>query len=155
MITLDDLAAAVVARFAASADFAAALPGGCHHDRGPDAPGGAYAVFTLALDGEPEWFSDGSYLQGYTLRVACYTPQGLRADYTPAQPGDGAAAQAAQLALAAALNPGPTTWAPLRAGRVNVCLPRGYDGKHAPELRSGKDVFVSAGQWHLIIEGTR
>jgi hypothetical protein len=56
--------------------------------------------------------------------------------------------------MAAAINPGPTSWDALRAGRVNVCLPRGYDGKHESQLREGKDVFAAAGQWHLLIEGS-
>ena len=148
MVTLDDLAEAVTARFAASGDCAAALPGGIHLDRGPDPPAGDYAVFRLELDGEPEWFSDGGYLQGYTLRIAAYTVQGREGSNTPG---------GVQRALAACFNANPTTWAALGdgAGSVNVCLPRGYDGKHDPELRAGKDVFQSAGQWHLLIEGTR
>jgi hypothetical protein len=101
---------------------------------------------TIEREGDAEWFSDGSYLQGYALRVVCYAANGRAAGETP---------QAAQLALAAALNPGPTTWDALRAGRVNLCLPRGYDGRHAPELREGRDVYAAAGQWALTIEGTR
>lgn len=143
MITLDDLAAAVKSRLDAAPAVANALPGGTYFDRGPDQPAGAYAVFTLEREGETEWFSDGSYLQGYVLRVACYTCQGR---------GDPAAAQ---LALAAALNPQPVPWATLRAGVVMSCLPRGYDGKHAPDLREGKDVFAAAGQWALIVDGNR
>jgi hypothetical protein len=134
----------VTARALASADFTAALPGKAWLDRGPDEPDGAYAIFTLEKDGEPEFESDGTYLQGYTLRMAAYTVAGRENTATP---------QEAQLAMVAALNANPTTWDALRDGRVNVCLPRGYDGKHAPELREGKDVFAAAGQWHLLIEG--
>jgi hypothetical protein len=156
MVTLDDIAAAVIARCAASSEFAAALPGGAHLDRGPDQPAGAYAVMTLERDGDPEWDSGGVYLQGYTLRMVAYTVQGLRGDNaTPQQASDVRSPQAAQLALAAALNVNPTAWDALRDGRVNVCLPRGYDGKHAPELREGRDVFAAAAQWHLLIEGER
>jgi hypothetical protein len=99
-------------------------------------------VFTLEKDGEPEFDSAGEYLQGYVLRMAAYTRQ-----------GDTTTAQAAQLAMAAAMNSGPTSWDALRDGRVNVCLPRSYDGKHAPELREGRDVFAAAGQWWMLIEG--
>lgn len=143
---MDDIATAVKARCDASAEFAAALPGGLHQDRGPDQPAGAYAVFALTLEGDAEWFSDGSYLQGHTLRMTAYTTLGKTGEPTP---------QAVQLAMAAALNPGPTEWDALRDGGVNVCLPKGYDGKHDPALREGKDVFAAAGQWHLLIEGTR
>lgn len=146
MVTLDDIATAVKARCDASADFRAALPGGLHQDRGPDQPSGAYAVFTLALEGEPEWFSDGSYLQGYVLRLTAYTTLGKTDEPTPQQ---------VQLAMVAALNGSPATWDALRDGSVNICLPRGYDGKHDPQLREGKDVFAAADQWHLLIEGTR
>ncbi len=143
MVTLDDIAAAGKARTLATPAFTAALPGKAWFSEGPDTPEGAYAVFTLETDGEPEWESSGTYLQGYTLRMVAYTSQG--GAVTP---------QEAQLAMAAALNPNPTGWDALRAGRVNICLPRGYDGKHAPELRQGKDVFAAAGQWHLLVEGT-
>ena len=77
-------------------------------------------------------------------RATAYAVQALEGGATP---------QAAQLAMAAAINPAPTAWAPLRAGAVNLCLPRGYDGKHAPELRQGQDVFAAAAQWRLIVEG--
>jgi hypothetical protein len=155
VVTLDDIVAAVVARCTASSAFAAALPGGLHHDRGPESPTGAWGLLALERAGEPEFESDGTYLQEWTLRIVAYTVQGLAADYSQPQAGAVGASQAAQLALAAAMNTGPTTWAALRDGRVNVCLPRGYDGKHAPELREGKDVFAAAGQWSLLIEGNR
>ncbi len=145
MITLDDLAAGVKARCAAAAEFAAALPGGAWHDRGPDAPAGNYAVFKLELAGEPEFDSSGAYLQGYTLRVAAYSYLGESPATAP---------QATQLALASALNAGPSSWAALRAGRVMSCLPKGYDGEHADRLREGRDVFASAGQWSLIVDGS-
>lgn len=143
MVTLDDIAAAVIARTAGSAAFRAALPGKAWLDRPPDNPAGAYAIFTLERDGTPEFFSDDTYLQGYTLRMAAYTVQAI-GTVTPQQ---------AQLAMADAINPGPTAWSPLRDGVVNLCLPRGYDGKHDPELRQGKDVFSAAAQWSLTVEG--
>lgn len=146
MVTLDDIAAAVIARCAASTAFTVALPGKAWLDRGPDTPAGAYAIFTLERDGEPEWFSDGSYLQGFTLRMVAYTVQGLVVASTP---------QSAALGMADALNKTPTTWDALRDGKVNICLPRSYDGKHEPQLRGGKDVFAAAGQWHMLIEGNR
>lgn len=143
MITLDDLAAGVRDRAAAAPEIAAALPGGLFLDRGPERPAGAYAVFTLERAGDPEWFSDGSYLQAFTLRVVAYTSQDRG---TPA---------AAQLALAAAFNPQPTPWAALRKGRVLSGMPQGYDGRHAPDLREGLDVFAGAGQWRLVVDGER
>lgn len=141
MITFDDIAAAVKARCDAAAEFAAALPGKAWPDRGPDAPAGVYAVFGVERAGDPEFASDGSYLQPFSLRMAAYSPVGT------ADP------QAAQRAMAAAINPDPTAWNALRDGKVVHCLPRGYDGKFAPELRSAADVFVSAAQWELLIEG--
>ncbi len=144
MVTLDDIAAAVKTRCGVAA-FTEALPGGLWLDRGPEEPTGDYAVFTLEIDGEAEWFSDSSYLQGYKLRMVAYTVQGS-AGSTP---------QAAQLAMAAAVKgSGPTGWAALREGRVNIVLPRGYDGKHEERLREGRDVFAGAGQWFMLIEGT-
>lgn len=156
MVTLDDISAAVKARCAASSEFAAALPGGLWLDRGPDAPAGDYAIMTLERAGQPEWDSGGVYLQDWTLRIVTYVVLGLRPDReTPLEAADANPAQAAQLALAAAINPNPTSWDALRAGSVNCCLPQGYDGKHEPELRESKDVFAAAGQWGLLIEGTR
>ena len=132
------------ARCAASAAFALALPGGAWLGRGPDEPAGAYAVFTLELDGDPEFCSDGSYTQGYVLRVGAYSYQ-----------GDGAATapQATQSGMAAALNRDPTDWDALRDGRVLHCLPKGYDGRFDERLREGRDVFVSGGRWVILIEG--
>ncbi len=143
MVTLDDIAAAVLARCRQAPAFTAALPGGAFLDRGPDNPGGAYAVFTFEHEGEAEWISDGTYLQGFTLRMVAYTVQGTETS----------SPQQAQLGMSAALNPQGFPWAALRAGTINIALPRGYDGKYAPELRGGKDVFAAAGQWHLLIEG--
>ncbi len=146
MITLDDIAAAIVARYAASAELVAALPGKVWLDRAPDEPAGDYAVFALERAGTPEWESDGTYLAPWTLRMVAYTVQGRTGGSTPQQ---------VQLAMAAAYNANPTSWTALRDGRVNCCLPDGYDGKHAPNLRAGKDVFAAAGQWRLLLEGNR
>lgn len=146
MITLDDLAKVIVDRYTASAELVAALPGKVWLDRAPDEPAGDYAVFTLERAGSSEWESDGTYLAPWTLRVVAYTVQGRTGGSTPQQ---------VQLALAAAYNADPTGWAALRAGRVNCCLPDGYDGKHAPNLREGRDVFAAAGQWQLTVEGNR
>lgn len=143
-MTLDDIAAAVRARCVATASFTAALPGGAWLDRGPEEPAGDYAVFTLERAGEPEFDSSGTYLQDWTLRMVAYTVAGKVGSGTP---------QAAQLAMVAAINPLPTSWTSLRDGRVNICLPAGYDGKHEPTLREGKDVFAAAGQWKLLVEG--
>lgn len=144
MTTLDDIAAGVVARCAASAVFTAALPGKAWLDRGPDQPAGDYAIFTLVPDGSAQMHSDGSYLQEYTLRMVTYTTQGTGSS----------TAQAKQLGMADAIAKNPTTWAALRAGRVMQCLPRSYDGKHELQLRGGKDVFACAGQWALTIDGS-
>jgi hypothetical protein len=144
MVMLDDLCAAVLARTQGAPAFALALPGGAWLDRGPDTPTGAYAIFSFERSGDPEWISDGTYLADFTLRIVAYAPQGATPASTP---------QAAQQAMAAAINVNPTAWAPLRAGFVNLCLPMGYDGKHDPSLRQGKDVFAAAGQWKMTIEG--
>ncbi len=144
MVTLDDIAAGVRSRCTALAQFATALPGGLWLDRGPDTPTGDYAIFTLERAGEPEFDSAGEYLQPWTLRMVGYTVQGLTGGSTPQQ---------VQLAMDAAITPGPTSWDDLRAGNVNCCLPQGYDGKHESRLREGKDVFAGAGQWALLIEG--
>lgn len=141
MTTVDDIAAAVVNRLEGSAAVLAALPGGCWNGRADEQSDGAYAVFQLELSGEPEWYSDGTFTANYVLRVAAYTAQGT---------GD---ASAVQRALADALSTSVTDWGDLEAGRVLHCLPRGYDGKFSPTLRSAADVFVSGAQWGLLIEG--
>ena len=140
MVTLDDIAAAVRARCDGSAPFTSAVPGKAWHERVEEGAAAPYALFNIERDGQPEFQSDGSFVQAYTVRMAVYSD----ADAGP---------QAAQLAMAAALNADPTGWAPLRAGSVMHCLPRGYDGKFDPKLRAAQDVFVSGGQWALLIEG--
>lgn len=142
MVTYDDIATAVVARCEASGDFAAAVPGKAWCERADEnAPAGTYAVFGIERLGDPEVFSDGSYLQRFTLRVATYS------DIRSADP------QAAQRAVAGAINTDPTGWDSLRDGRVVHCLPRGYDGKFDPKLRAASDVFIGGAQWELLIEG--
>lgn len=141
MTTVDDIAAAVVNRLEGSAAVLAALPGGCWNGRADEQSEGAYAVFALEREGDPEWYSDGTFTATYVLRVAAYTAQ---------ESGD---ATAVQRALADALSVDLTEWGDLEAGRVLHCLPRGYDGKFSPVLRSARDVFVSGAQWALLIEG--
>lgn len=142
MTTIDDIAAGVVGRLESSAAVLAALPGGCWFGRADEqGEPGAYAVFQLEISGDPEWYSDGTFTATYTLRVAAYSAQGT---------GD---ASAVQRALAEALSTEVTEWGDLEAGRVLHCLPRGYDGKFSPTLRSAADVFVSGAQWSLLIEG--
>lgn len=142
MTTVDDIAAAVISRLEGSAAVLTALPGGCWNGRADEeAPAGAYAVFALEREGEPEWYSDSTFTAQYTLRIAAYSAQGS---------GD---ATAIQRALAEALSANPNDWGDLEQGRVLHCLARGYDGKFSPTLRSAADVFVSGAQWALMIEG--
>lgn len=140
MVTLDDIAAAVAGRCTASAAFAAAVPGGAWLERADENAPAPYAVFGVERDGPPEFCSDGSFMQGYTVRMAVYSDSGSDPN-------------AAQVAAAKALNADPTGWAALRDGRVMHCLPRGYDGRFEPRLRQAKDVFVSGAQWSLLVEG--
>lgn len=139
MITLDDIAAGVLARLGAT--FEESVPGKAWFKRADENAAVPYAVFTVDRAGPAEWRSDGSYLQPWTLRVGVYTAQGATVP------------QAAQAAMAAALNPDPTAWPDLRDGKVFECLPEGFDGEFSPVLRDARDVFVSAGQWGLIVAG--
>lgn len=141
MITADDIAAAVLARLGTT--FQATVTGKAWYARADEAAAAPYAVFTLDRAGDPEWFSDGSYLQPWALRLGVYTEQGVTVPHD------------AQLAAATALNAGPTNWTALRDGTVFECLPQGFDGKFAPQLRRAKDVFVSGGQWRLVVSGNR
>lgn len=140
MVTLDDIAAAIVARCGASSAFTTAVPGKAWLERVDETAEAPYALFSIERDGQPEFQSDGSYMQAFTIRMAVYSDAG-------------AGPQAVQLAMASALNADPTGWAPLRDGNVMHCLPRGYDGKFDPKLRAAKDVFVSGGQWSMLIDG--
>jgi len=141
VITVDDIAAAVLAKCGAT--FETAVPGGAWFLRADENAAEPYAVFAVERAGSPEWVSDGSYLQRFTLRLGVYTSQGVTDP------------QAVQLASAAALNPTPTGWATLRDGKVIECLPDGFDGRFQPVLRRARDVFVSGGQWSLLVEGNR
>ncbi|HEY1191552.1 MAG TPA: hypothetical protein VGE74_28225 [Gemmata sp.] len=140
MVTFDDLAAAVVSRCSGSSAFTTAIPGGAWLERADESATAPYAVFGIEREGQPEFQSDGTYIQGFTIRMAVYS-------------GSGTDPNAAQLGMAAALNTDPTDWDSLRDGRVMHCLPRGYDGRFDPRLRSAKDVFVSGAQWSLLVDG--
>lgn len=139
MITVDDIAAAVASRCGST--FNATLTGKAWFGRADENAGYPYAVFTIERAGEAEFMSDGSYLQEWTVRMGAYTEQGV------SDPN------AAQQAMSAAMNADPTDWDSLRDGRVVHCLPQGFDGKFAPQLRRARDVFLSGGQWKLLVEG--
>ena len=141
MVTFDDLGAAIAARCAASAAFAAAVTGGLFFDRDDTDAATPYGVCGIERAGDPEFDSGGGYTQAFTVRMVVYAELAKKD------------ANVIQLAMAAAMNTNPTGWAALRAGRVMHCLPRGYDGKYAPKLKDGKGVFVSGGQWSLLVEG--
>lgn len=141
MVTFDDIAAAIVARCNASSDFTTAVPGKAWLDRAGEIDSVPYAVFQIERTGNPEFESDGSYIQEFTIRMAVYS------DVSATDPN------AAQLAMADAINSNPTTWTALRDGNVMHCLPRGYDGKFDPTLRNSKDLFVSGAQWSMLVEG--
>lgn len=141
MVTFDDIAAAVIARCTASSAFTTAIPGKAWLERVDENAAGVYALFGIERAGEPEIESSGTYLQRFMLRMAAYS------DIRTANP------QTAQLAMADAINTGPTDWDPLRDGKIVHCLPRGYDGQFDPTLRQASDVFVSGSQWELLVEG--
>lgn len=140
MVTYDDIAVAIASRCTGSSVFGSAVPGKAWLDRADENVAAPYAVFGIDRAGAPEFSSDGSYTQAFTIRMAVYTDSGT-------DPNE------AQLAMADALNRNPTMWAALRAGQVMHCLPRGYDGRFAPQLRNAKDVFVSGAQWTMLVEG--
>jgi hypothetical protein len=139
VITVDDIAEAVAARCGTA--FQAVVTGKAWFARADEAAATPYAVFTVERAGDAEFCSDGSYLQEWTVRMGAYTEQGA----TP--PNN------VQLAMAAALQADPTGWDALRDGRVLHCLPQGFDGRFAPQLRHARDVFISGGQWKLLVEG--
>lgn len=139
MVTIDDIAAGVFDRTGGA--FLTAIPGKAWFGRVDENAASPYAVFGIERGGPPEFFSDGSYLQEWTLRMGAYTDQGVQDP------------NAVQLAIATAINTDPTSWSALREGRVLHCLPQGWDGRFAPELRHARDVFVAGGQWTLLIEG--
>lgn len=139
MITVDDLAEAVADR--CGTPFQAVVTGKAWYGRAGEATATPYAVFTIERAGDAEFMSDGSYLQEWIVRMGAYTEQGE----TP--PND------VQRAMSVAMNAGPTAWDALRDGHVLHCLPQGFDGKFAPQLRRAADVFISGGQWKLLVEG--
>ena len=143
MVTFDDIAVAVLARCAGSSAFTTAVPGKAWLDRAGEVDAIPYAVFGIERTGEPDFSSDGSYTQAFTIRMVVYSDQGATDP------------NAAQLAMADALNKNPTNWTALRDGGVMHCLPRGYDGRFDPRLRNAKDMFVSGAQWVMLIEGNR
>jgi len=139
MVTLDDLAAAVKARFDAGTDYKAAAPGGMWFGRANEGAAVPYGVFTLEAEGPAQRLTDGTMVQNYALRVGVYSDQGVTDP------------QAIQLGMAKAL---PVTgWVDLRDGKVVHCLPRPFTGKFDPQLRSARDVFLSQGQWLIQVAG--
>lgn len=142
MITVTDIAAAVFDRCSGTAAFTNVLTGKAWFLRADEASATPYSVFTIERAGDAEFMSDGSYLQEWIVRMGAYSEQGV----TP--PGD------VQQAMTAAMNPNPTAWDSLRDGYVLHCLPQGFDGKFAPQLRQARDVFISGGQWKLLVEGS-
>jgi hypothetical protein len=139
VITIDDLAAAVGDRCGST--FNATVTGKAWYARADENAATPYAVFTIERVGEPEYMSDGSYLQEFMVRMGAYTDQGVTDPNT------------VQQAMSVAMNAGPTSWNSLRDGRIVHCLPQGFDGKFAPQLRRGRDVFLAGGQWKLLVEG--
>jgi len=136
VITADDIAAAVGAKLGATA------AGGAWFLRAAESADSPYEVFSVDRRGEPEFESDGSYLQEWTVRAAAYSDQGAGAD-----PND------VQLAMAGAMSADPTGWPALRDGAVLHCLPDGFDGQFSPTLRRARDTFVAGGQWRLLVSG--
>lgn len=133
----------VAAHLKDSGAFAAANPGGVWYARAEEGIPYPYSVFGVERAGPPEWVSDGSYTQPWTVRVAVYTATG------EADP------QAGQLGVGNALNTDPTAWYALRDGVVMEVLPEGFDGEFSPTLARSQDVFAAGGQWALIVEGNR
>lgn len=141
MITIDDIAAAVKSRCDANAAFIAAIPGLSWFARADEQATEPYAVFTIEPDGTPDYDTAGLMVAKYLLRMGVYSDQG-KSGHDP---------QAIQLAMAGAL---PVTgWSALRDGKVMHCLPRPFGGRFSPVLRAARDVFLSQGQWLLMVSG--
>ncbi len=120
--------------------FTTAIPGKAWWLRAKSETRVPYAVFTFQENGSPEYVSDGSYTQNWTMRLGVYSDQAV------SDP------KVIQLAAVNAINVYTVNVA-LRDGKILHVLPMGWDGKFAPQLRQASDVFVSGSQWSLLVNG--
>jgi hypothetical protein len=153
MITIDDVAGAVLSVLAVDTGFAASVPGQAWFDRAPDTPAAyPYAVFHLRAGAAGPTF-EAAYVQPFTLAVAAYVPQST--DAAPADPAgvqealfDALATQAAEAAFQAVA---------LRnaSERIMHCRPVAPAGQYAPQLRDGRDLFACGLTVEMLVQGDR
>lgn len=153
MVTIDDIAGAVLSVLAADTGFAASVPGQAWFDRAPDTPAAyPYAVFHLHAAAAGQSF-EAAYVQTFTLAVAAYVPQS-----TEASPADPPGVQEALFAaLATQAGESALQGVALRnaSERILHSRPVVPSGQYAQQLRDGRDVFACGLSVELLVQGDR
>lgn len=151
MVTIDDVAGVVKARFAAVAAFATAVPGGAWLGRGPDTPD-AYPYEVHQIEAErPELFGGSIFIQKFLVRSAIYAPVGA----------SGVDPQAVQQATNTALCSDAANTAVQAASLRNAtdlvlhARPAAVKGEFAPTLREGRDVFVCGTTAEILVQSDK
>ena len=76
MVTINDVAAALMTRFAAATGYSAAVPGGTWFNRGPDTPADyPYTVFTIEAQ-DPLLTLEAAYFQDFIVTATAFCPVG-------------------------------------------------------------------------------
>lgn len=153
MVTIDDIAGAVLSVLSADGGFTSSIPGLAWFERAPDTPAAyPYAVFHLKAAPAGLTF-ESNYIQAFTLSIAAYVPQS-----TEASPADPPGVQEALFAALAAQS-AETAFQALtfrNAGeRVMHCKPLVPSGQYAQQLRDGRDVFACGLTVELLVQGDR
>lgn len=153
MITIDDVAGAVLSVLNASAAFAAAVPGQVWFERAPDMPSAyPFAVFHLHAATAGLSFED-AYTQAFTLSIAAYVPQG--AESSPSDPPGVQEALFSALASEAANTAFQALALRNASERILHGKPLAPAGQYARQLRDGRDVFACGLTTEILVQGDR
>jgi hypothetical protein len=159
VITTDDIAGAVLARFAAVDPGWTTLPGKAWFGQGPDDPtaggttaGYPYVVFQVEA-GTTQTYSGAAYSQTWTVRAAAYYQVGQTG-----APTLQAVEQLLQTALASSAAQTALRSASLRNSGDRLLSSRpleSADSKYAPTQRQGQDVFLAGQSVEILVQGDR
>ena len=153
MVTIDDVAGAVLSVLAADSGFATSVPGQAWFERAPDTPAAyPYAVFHLRAATAGLSF-ESNYVQAFTLTIAAYVPQS-----TEASPSDPPGVQEA-LFTALATDAAETVFKSVALRNASElvlhCKPGAPSGQYAQQLRDGRDVFACGLTVELLVQGDK
>jgi hypothetical protein len=150
VITADDVMKAIGDQLSAAANWSAAVPGGVFFARGPETPAAYPYIVAQVQGGRAEVFSGSLYIQPWSVRLAAYCQAGgaVNARTVEQLMNGQLVTLAGQTAMRGAILRNNTE-------KVLHIVPAAGDGKYAPELRSGQDVFVAGLTVDLLLQGDR